>query len=399
VSRTFFIVWIGQLVSLIGTNLTLFAVGLWVFRQTGSVTDFALLSVATALPGILVSPFAGVLIDRWDRRRAMMLADAGAGVCMLALVALLATGRVSLPVLYLLFCVSSTFMAFQWPAYSAATTLLVDKANLARASGMAQSAAAVANIAAPLLGGLLIEVVPLQTLVACDVATYAVALATLAAVRFPAPPRGEGRASMWREAASAWSYIAARPGLAALLWLFTVTNFAVAFAQVLITPLLLGLGGTRALGVTLSVGAIGMLLGGVLASVWGGPARRVLGVLGFQVAVAALLAVMGVAPSIYVAGAALFGLFFVVPLVIACNNAIWQLKTDPALQGRVFAVRRMLTWGSMPVAYLLCGPLASAIGVGHVFVLVAVVSAMATATAASTSRVRLVEEQLPDVVP
>ena len=159
--RTFLLIWFGQLISLTGTGLTGFALGVWVYQRTGSVTQFALIALATTLPGILFSPIAGALVDRWDRRWAMFLSDAGASVCTLSMCLLLFAGRLQVWEIYIAMSISSTITAFQWPAYSAATTLLVPKEHLGRASGMVQIADAVAQIGSPVIAGVMMGVVPI----------------------------------------------------------------------------------------------------------------------------------------------------------------------------------------------------------------------------------------------
>lgn len=153
---TFLVVWFGQLVSLIGTRLTAFALGIWVYQQTGSVTRFALITVFTALPGILMLPITGVLVDRWDRRKVMMLSDTGAGLCTTAVMLLLWSGQLQIWHVYVLMAISSAFDSFQWPSYAATTTLLVPKEHYGRAAGMLPLARSIAQTLAPLAGGVLL---------------------------------------------------------------------------------------------------------------------------------------------------------------------------------------------------------------------------------------------------
>lgn len=144
--RTFFIVWAGQLVSLVGTNLTGFGLSIYVFQETGSVTQLATVMLASQLPQILITPFAGALVDRWDRRKAMILADAGAGAGTIALVLLYLTGSLALWNIAIAVAISGMFQAFQWPAYSAAMAVLVPKEHFGRASGLVQMAEALGQL-------------------------------------------------------------------------------------------------------------------------------------------------------------------------------------------------------------------------------------------------------------
>jgi DHA3 family macrolide efflux protein-like MFS transporter len=360
--RTFLLIWFSQLISLTGTGLTGFALGVWVYQRTGSVTQFALISIATTLPGILFSPIAGALVDRWDRRWAMFLSDAGASMCTLSICLLLFAGRLQVWEIYIAMAISSTVTAFQWPAYSAATTLLVPKKHLGRASGMVQIAEAVAQIGSPVMAGVMMGIFPIYTILLLDFATYLFALFILLITRFSKPEAtAESKArqgSLLHEAAFGWNYIVARPGLVGLLIFFAVINFSTGFAQVLFTPLVLSFTTPVVLGTIMSVGGIGFLGGSLVMSIWGGPKRRILGILGFNLMQGVAFLAAGFPPRVIIIAVAVFFLFFSIPMIDGCSQAIWQVKTAPDVQGRVFAMRRMIAWSALPLSYFLAGPLA-----------------------------------------
>jgi MFS family permease len=424
---TFLLIWSGQFVSLTGSGLTGFALGVWVFQRTGSVTQFALISLFTALPGIVFSPIAGALVDRWDRRWAMILSDTGSGLCTLGIALLLVANRLEVWQIYILMALSSTFSALQWPAYSAATTLLVPKKHLGRASGMVQLGQAVAQIASPMLAGVLLGVIQIEGIILIDFVTFAFALLTLAVVRVPKPElTAEGKAgqgSLLQEAAYGWKYIKARPGLLGLLLLFATTNFTSGIVQVLFTPLVLSFTTTSVLGTIMSIGGLGFLGGSLTMGIWGGPKVKVNGILIFLVLQASVLFAAGFPPQVAILAAAGFIYFFSHPIINGCSQAIWQSKTAPDVQGRVFSVRRMIAWSSLPLAYLTAGPLADRLfeplmseggmlansigqiigtgqgrGVGLLYILLGLVSMLATATAFLYPRLRRVEVELPDVI-
>jgi MFS family permease len=157
----FLVVWFGQLVSLIGPGLTNFALGVWVYQRTGSVTQFSLILLFAVLPSILISPVAGAMVDRWNRRVSRILSDSGAGITTVAMALLLTTGNVEIWHIYLAVSLSSVCKAFQLPAYTASTSSLVPKEFLPRASGMVQSAEACGQLISPLLAGVLLGLVQL----------------------------------------------------------------------------------------------------------------------------------------------------------------------------------------------------------------------------------------------
>lgn len=425
--RSFLFIWFGQLISLTGSGLTGFALGVWVFQQTGSVTQFALIALFSTLPGIIFSPFAGALVDRWDRRIAMIVSDAGAALCTTAIALLLFSGGLQIWHLYLLLSISSTFSAFQWPAYSAATTLLVPKEQLGRASGMVQVAEAVAGIGSPVIAGTLMGMMPVYTIMFIDVSTFLFALLTLILIRVPRPEVSAenltARGSLWREAVYGWNYITARPGLLGLLLFFASTNFTGSIVQVLFTPLVLSFSSPATLGLIMTIGGVGMLAGSLLMSIWGGPKRRIFGILGFSLLQAVVLFAAGFPPNVVILSAAVFVFLFTGPLISGCSQAIWQTKTAPDVQGRVFSVRRMIAWSSLPLAYILAGPLADRVfeplmaadgalagsvgrilgvgpgrGIGLLFILLGSLSLLMTAIISMYRRTRRVEIEIPDAI-
>ena len=199
--RIFLLTWSGQLVSLVGSALTSFAVGIKIYQDSGSVTDLALVSFLYAVPILLLSPVAGALVDRWDRRRAMLYSDIGAGAGALAMLGMLAADRAglwSLRPLYLLgpIMVTAVFDAFRWPAYQATTALLVPKRHLGRANGLVELASGTGQVIAPALAAALLTRIGIELVILIDVGTFAFAVLSLAMLRFPAPPASEaGRAA------------------------------------------------------------------------------------------------------------------------------------------------------------------------------------------------------------
>jgi MFS transporter, DHA3 family, macrolide efflux protein len=424
---TFVFVWFGELISVIGSSLTNFALGVWVYQTTGSATQFALIALFSSVPGILVSPFAGVLIDRWDRRYVMILSDVGAGVCTLIMALLLAAGQLQVWHIYILVAISNMFSAFQWPAFSAVTTLIVPKKHLGRASGMGMLGEALAQLVAPALAGMLVVVIQVQGVMFIDFATFLFALSVLLIVRFPKPDTTEqgkeAKGSVLKEAAFGWRYIMARPGLLSLLLYFAATNFVSSLIGVLFAPLALSFTTADVMGWVMSFAGFGMLIGSVVMSAWGGPKRRVLGVVGSGIIQGVFLMGAGLRadPVLMAISGALYFLTF--PIMGGSSQAIWQSKTEPDIQGRVFAVRRMIAWSTLPISYLLAGPLADTVfeplmavngalsgsvgqilgvgpgrGIGLLIVLMGATQAVFSLFVLFYPRLRNLEDELPDVI-
>lgn len=424
----FMLVWFGQLISIVGSGLTGFALGVWVYQLTGSVTQFALIALFTTLPSLIISPLAGALVDRWDRRWAMILSDTGAGLCTLLIAMLLFTGKLTIVPIYILMALISTFSAFQWPAYSASITLLVPQRHLGRANGLVQLGQASAQIIAPVLAGILVTTIQIQGVILIDFISYIFALGMLLVVRIPKPaaaPTSETqKSSLLREMIYGWTYITERPGLFGLLIFLAISNFLACIVSVLVAPLVLSMASAPMLGTVLSIGGIGMLVGGFVMSAWGGGKRRVYSVFGFIMLEGLGIALIGLRPSITLIIISAFVVFFCLPIVNGANQAIWQSKVVPGAQGRVFSVSRMIAGATMPAAYLAAGPLADRVfepllaaggplagsvgelvgtgpgrGIGLLFVVIGLLTMLTAALSYLYPRLRLVEDELPDVAP
>jgi DHA3 family macrolide efflux protein-like MFS transporter len=422
----FALIWFGQLISLVGSGLTSFALGVWLYQSTESVTAYALIVLCTMAPHILFSPLAGTLVDRWDRRRAMIFSDTGAGLSTLIIVLLLSSEQSTLWPIYVATAASSAFSAFQWPAQAAAVTLLVSKEHYGRANGMVQLSQAVGYIAPPALAGFLVTKIQIQGVILIDFVTFACAVFTLLFVRIPRPEptAGDetGKGSLRREFLYGWSYLTTRPGLLGILIVFVLTNFLLGLVMALFTPMMLSFADADVVGAVTSIGATGMLVGGALMGVWGGPKRCINGVLGSLLLEGAALFVGGLRPSIPLVAIAAFAFFFCFAIFSASSDAIWQGKVAPGVQGRVFAMGSAVAMSSMPLAYVLAGPLADRVfepllavngplarsvgqvigvgrgrGIGLMFIVMGVFTMLAAAGGYLQPRIRLVEDELPDV--
>jgi len=365
---TFTAVAVGQVVSFLGSGMVGFALVIWAYLETGQVTTLALASLFRFAPTVLFSPTAGALVDRWNRKLTMMLSDLASGSATIALLLLYTFSDLQVWQWFVAGAFAGFFEAFQFPAFSAAISTMIPKAQYGRASGMlslAQSASGVFSpvVAAAILGTLgLMLALPVIMLI--DIATFTVATGILLAIRIPEPPRTEegmrARGSLMKESAFGFRYIAERPSLLGLQLVFFSMNFLFTLGFIVLPAMILSRTNNDAfaLGSVQSVGAIGAVIGSVVMSAWGGPKRRVHGVLG-GMAIAGLGSVlMGVGQVFYVWAAASFFDFFLVPIINGSNQAIWQSKVSPDIQGRVFAVRRLIAQITAPLAMAIAGPLA-----------------------------------------
>jgi MFS family permease len=421
----FLLTWFGQVISLVGSGLTSFALGVWVFERTGSPTLFALIGLFAVLPKVVFSPLAGALVDRLDRRVVMILADAGAGLSTLFVALMLFSGRLELWHIYLSAAVSSLCGTFQWPAYSAVVSQLVPAQHLGRANGLNQFGRAAAEIFSPLLAGILILTIRLEGVILIDVATFLFAMFTLLLVRFPilVDRSSQSRPDALRaDLTFGWRYILQRKGLLNLLYFQVVVNFIWGLVGALIVPMILGFTNADRLGAIITIAGVGMLTGSLVMSAWGGTKRRINGILAFEAFSGLCFMLMGLRPDFWWVAAGAFGAHLTIAIVFGSNQALWQSRIEPGDQGRVFAAQQMLASLASPLAYLLAGPLAERIfeprmmpggaladglgalmgtgagrGIGLMFVLMGVAKILVSLWAGLNPRVRHVEDELPVV--
>jgi MFS family permease len=365
--RGFTVIWFGQLVSMLGTGMTNFALSFYLFEKTGQATTLTTVIFCFVAPSIILSPLAGALVDRWDRKTVIILTDLSAGVVTLAwLIILATTGDLALWQIYLGALITGAFNSLQFPAFSAAVSLMIPKAQFGRAAGMLDFAGAASNILAPAFAGALLGAIGLVGIMLIDVVTFVAAILAVAIIHMPRPepepmPEGGKRPSLWQDSLFGFRYILQRPSLLGLQFAFTALNFISAFGAVIAVPMILARTSNNAgsLATVQSIAAFGGVAGGLLMSTWGGPKRKVRGVL-LGMTGESLLGpvVIGLARAVpgWAAGSFMSQLF--IPIINGSNQAIWQSKVPPAVQGRVFATRRMIAQISFPVAVLFAGPLA-----------------------------------------
>jgi MFS transporter, DHA3 family, macrolide efflux protein len=362
--RGFILVWIGQVFSMVGSQMTHFAMGIWAWEATGQATPLAMIGFFSFAPLIVFSPIAGVLVDRWNRKLVMALSDIGAGLVTVVIFTLLITDNLEIWHLYITGIVGGIFGAFQWPAYSAAITLLVPKKHYARTSGMISMAESGVGIIAPILAGFLLPLIGFIGIIMVDIVTLVIALLFLLLVLIPEPKHREvdrTKGAFVRELVYGFRYLFERPSLLYLQLIFFMGNLFSSVGWTLMTPMILAStqGNATILGSVQSAGAIGGLAGGVVMTAWGGPKKKVNGVIIGHILLGILgFGLMGLGRALPYWLAGIFISMFIIPLLNGSNQAIWQSKVAPEVQGRVFSVRRFVAQITAPISMAVAGPLA-----------------------------------------
>jgi len=361
--RLFAVIWSGQFFSLLGTYMSQFALTIWAWQLTGQATTLALVALFSFTPSILMQPLAGALVDRWNRKLVMMISDIASGIATIVIFILLTAGRLEVWHLYITGAFTGVFQSFQWPAYSSSITLIVPKANYARASGLLSLADSVSNICAPLAAGILIGVIGVAGILTIDIVTFLAAVGILLAVPIPQPPKIETgeKKSLLSDSLFGFRFIFERPGLLGLQLILSASNLVTGLAFTVLAPMILSRTGndTLVLGSVQSAFGVGGVVGGLLFSAWGGSKRKVDGILlGGAASCIMGMTFLGLGRDPFLWTAAAFLTMFFVPMSNGSNQAIWQSKVPPEMQGRVFSTRALIAQISAPIAMGMAGPLA-----------------------------------------
>ena len=353
--------WVTQTTSMGGRGLSTFALGVWLYTETGSASWFVLLPITTSLPSILALPIAGVWADRVGPRLALTVAELAGLLTGLGLVALFLTGAVTPLRIVALLALGGLLTTMHWPAWSAATTVMVPEERLPKAAALMQLGYAAQQVVAPAVAGLLLAVAGTAGVVALDASTFAFGLLG-AVLLVPRRRKRPVARSVRADLGEGWQAVR-QAGLVPLCAYIVATYLPGAFVVALSTPLLLSMTTPDVLGWVLAAHGTGMIAGAVVASRHtkrtGGFARLLrydLLLAGSMLATPlllhpALLAIAGFAFTFGLAG------------LMAEEQLLWQTRVPVETQGRAFALRRTLTWGSLPVGYALAGLLAD-----HLFV-------------------------------
>jgi len=363
--RKYLIVWIGEVASTVGSALTSFALGVWILEKTDSVSLYSFNLLLYAVCGLLVMPFAGVAADRWNRKTVIILGDAGAGINSLVVFWLATSNQLEVWHVYILTGIGAALGTFQWPAYKAMIPMIVSDKNLGRASALSQVGDALAELLGPIIAGALYVMsdMGLRGILFIDFATFVLATGILICIPIPrhSPAVTEIHSSVMDDLRAGWQYITQHPGLVGLLVYFVVFNFFLELIYPLALPLIYQIAEPDAAGQAMSKMAVGMFVGIAVLGIWGGPKRRIHAILIPGILSGLSIALAGLRPSLTLITVGGFGYYALLPIIQGADQALWQSKVIPAMQGRVFAIRSAISYSVRPITLLLAGPLADRI--------------------------------------
>ena len=361
----FVVIWIGQIISMLASAMSQFGLSIWMYKQTESATAMGLMQVFFITPFLIMSPLAGVMVDRYNRKLMMMISDLTAVIATFSIFLLYASGHLQFWHLYAAAALNGIGNTFQWPAYSAAISTMVPKEQLGRANGLSSLLEAGPGVIAPALAGALMPVVGLTGLLFFDFATFFIAIGSLMFVFIPPTPHSEdgikaSEGGVLSQVAFGFKYIFSRPSLLGLQMIFFFGNLFSGMAITLTAPMILARSGQNSLvfGTVESFFAAGGIVGGIIMSAWGGFKRRVHGVLiGWILSnLGTIMLGFGQSLTIWIPSAVL--IMLVSALINGSNQSIWQAKVPADLQGRVFSARLLIAWFTNPISPIIAGTLA-----------------------------------------
>jgi len=423
--RTFYFILATQTISLIGSRLSALALGFLVYRQTQQVTVLALIQFFDILPSIFISPISGMVADRLDRRKIMIVADIGSAIGTVLLLLSVVSGAFQVWHLYAVTFLQATCAVFQRPAIQASVTMLVPDEQRPRANALFELSLPMAGIFAPVIAGLIFAVVGVAGAIVIDLLTFIIAISALVIVRIPAPPKseeGQTEGGFLRQLTAGFAFLWSRRPLFILVSAFTLTNFFFTLAFGLETAYPLARTGSEAVtGTLLGISSAGIVIGGAVLAWWGGTRRRIHTMMPAVLATCVGVVLIGMAQQPIVLGAALFVTMFAFGFINAPFNALVQAKVPPDLQGRVFSAIYQLSFIFIPIAYLLSGFLADQIaepaahrpdwafagwvgtgdgaGMGLIYVVCGLVMAAFNLFVYALPMVRQIDVRLPDAQP
>jgi len=424
----FGVVWFGQVVSLLGSGMTQFALTIWAWQITGQATALALVGFFGYFPRIIFTPLAGALADRWNRKALMIGSDLAAGIATIAVFILYKTSQLQIWHLFATSAFAGAFGSFQFPAYQASISLMLPKEQYTRANTMLGLAHSISSVFAPMAAGALLAFIGIGSIMIIDIATFLFAIGTLCIVAIPQPAAHHIASAKQRNIFSdclfGFRYVAASRSLSGLLILYLILNFLMSSSGAVISPMILARTGDSKLilGTVQMLFGIGGIVGGSLVSLWGGPKRKILALFAtiFTTSLIGYI-ILGVGRNLATWGVGAFITTLLLPMGNGASSAIWQTKTPPHVQGRVFSARILIGQIGGAVAIPLSGVLADRVfeplmsgtsalsralvpvvgrgpgaGMGLMFVLFGLLGA-AVATAGFAYRpIREIEQILPD---
>lgn len=357
--KKFILIWIGELISSIGSGMTAFALAVYVYQATGNVSLVSMISLAAFLPTILLSPLGGVLADRYDRRLLMIVGDLFSGLGLLYVLWNIHMGTGSMIPIIAGVAFNAIFVALLEPSFRATITDLLTEEEYARASGMVQIAGNARYLISPALAGILLAVSDIRLILLLDICTFFITITTVAVVRKsiakPIPKQKQGAFAEMKEG---FSILRGNRGICTLIALMAFVCFFVGFLQTLVSPMVLAVSDAKTVGILESVCAVGMLVGSLMIGILGIKKNYVRILSSAGMSASAFMALSGVSRNIFITGVGIFLFFLSLPFINTSADVLVRSNVPNEVQGRIWGIISLLSQAGTAVAYALSGVLA-----------------------------------------
>lgn len=364
--RKFLLLWSGELISAVGSGLTSFGLGVYVFQKTGSAANMALVALLAFLPTLVLSAPAGVLADRYDRRLLMMAGDGLSALGLLYILICMLSGEAELYQICIGVFISSVFSSLLEPSYRATVTDLLTKEEYSRASGMVSIAGSARYLFSPIIAGVLLTVADVKLLLEIDICTFFLTVVCIAVVRKSITTRSPERSGSFVESfREGWKAITEKRGVLILIIVSSVMTCFMGAMQILAEPMILDFQTSKVLGIVETVCASGMLVSSVIIGARG-LKKNFAGILSLSLALAGLSMIgFGLRENVVMIGCFGFMFFFMLPFANNCLDYLARTNIDADKQGRAWGLISFLSQIGYVVAYGTAGLLADSVAVAR----------------------------------
>ena len=394
----FLVLFAGQAFSLFGSRLVQFALVWHLTELTKSPSVLATASIAALLPQVFIGPFAGALVDRWNRKVVMMVADSLIALSILFLAFMFSVGRVEVWHIYAVMMFRAAGGAFQWPAMQASTSMMVPRKHLSRVAGLNQSLSGLVAVSAPPLGALLLAIMPIEYVLVIDVLTAIFAVGPLVFITVPQPEHDAGSArGVLGDMKEGFQWIFKQKGLLVIMLMSLCINM-VTTPTFTMLPLLITEffnGGAIELAWVQSANGVGMILGGLILGVWGGFKSKINTAFSglFVASIGLLVFSRTPADMLWIGVASMFVFGFMNSIANSSFFSVLQALIPHEMQGRVFTLIMSTSVAVSPIGLAIAGPIVELTGLRFWFVISGIVFLLGSLVGFTVPIVRTLEEE------
>ena len=360
--KNFYKLWLGELISNIGSGMTAFALSVYIYEKTGSVSYVSLITLLSFMPSIILSPIGGLLADRYDRRLLMIIGDLFSGLGLIYILWNIQAGEKNIVPIFLGITFSSIFTSLLEPSYRATLTDILDEENYAKASGLIQAAGSAKYLISPVIAGMILSVADIRVILLLDILTFITTCLMIFLVRKSMNSEMQNyKKDSFKGLLEGLFIIKENRGVYSLVIIMFFVCFFMGFIQILIRPMILALSSVKTAGMMESLCAAGLLIG----SLWIGIAgikknySKILAVACFFCGI--FMSMTGVNENLAIIGISTFLFFSTLPFMNSCADVLVRVSVPNELQGRVWGLISLITQMGTVAAYIISGIMADCI--------------------------------------